>query len=250
MTGRGRAGACAVLIAGVLLAGCSGHHDAPVPPLHARAGAPVDAFWAFAAPALARRYEDGPAHKPVESRDMVPRLIAIGADGGIEAGEFKVSAADATWWKMERARTENGRTSGHYTLGGPRWRLDVHTVDGSPITEVTIDRDGATPQILYSYASNGQRGPLPATALYTLLATLTGTGAQTLSVPGQPPAAAVTVDPQAGRIVYKGRTYGLAGTRDEGLYYADGELRYDGQVDASTALRVEYRDGKLVSVSD
>ena len=248
MTGRG---ACWALCAGLLVAGCSRPQDAPVPPLHARAGAPVDAFWAFAAPALARRYEDGPAHKPLESRDMVPRLIAIGTDGAIDAEEFKVSAADATWWRMERARTEDGSTSGHYTLGGPKWRLDVHTVDGSPITEVTIDREGATPQILYSYASNGQRGPLPATPLHTLLAGLTRAGAQALPAPGQPQAAAAaTVDPAAGKIVFKGRTYSLAGTRDEALYYADGALRYDGQVDASTALRIEYRDGKLVAVSD
>jgi len=249
VTGRGRNGARAALYAGLLVAGCSRYQDA-VPPLHARAGAPVDAFWTFAAPALARRYEDGPAHKPVESPDMMPRLVAIAPDGSIEAGDFKVSAADATWWKMDRARTEEDSTSGHYTLGGPQWRLDVHTVDGSPITEVTIDRDGAKPQILYSYASNGRRGPLPATPLHTLLAALTGTKVQTLSAPGQPPAAAATVDPQAGRIAFKGRTYSLADTRDESLYYADGELRYDGQVDASTALRIEYRDGKLVSVSE
>ena len=247
MTGRGaRWALCACL----LVAGCSRPQDAPAPPLHARAGAPVDAFWTFAAPALARRYEDGPVHKPLESRDMKPRLIAIGADGTIAAEEFRVSAADATWWRMERARTEDGSTSGHYTLGGPKWRLDVHTVDGSPLTEVTIDREGAKPQVLYSYASNGQRGPLPATPLYTLLAGMTGTGVQTLPAPGQPGAAAATVDPKAGRIVFKGRTYSLAGTRDEALYYADRELRYDGQVDASTSLRIEYRDGKLVSVSD
>lgn len=250
MTGRTSNGARAALVACLLVAGCSRHQDASVPPLHARAGAPVDAFWTFAVPALARRYEDGPAHDPVQSKDMVPRLIMIGADGSIEAGDFKVSAVEATWWKMERARTEDGSTSGHYTLGGPKWRLDVHTVDGSPITEVTIDREGATPQILYSYASDGQRRPLPATPLYKLLAALTGAGAQALPAPGQSSAAATTVDPAAGRIVFKGRTYSLAGTRDESLYYADGELRYDGQVDASTALRVEYRDGKLVSVSE
>lgn len=249
MTNRGRNGARAALYAGLLVAGCS-RHEETVPPLHARAGTQVDAFWTFAAPALARRYEDGPTHKPIESPDMMPRLVAIAPDGSIEAGDFKVSAADATWWKMDRARTEDGSTSGHYTLGGPRWRLDVHTVDGSPVTEVTIDREGATPQILYSYASNGQRGPLPATPLHTLLATLTGAGAQTVSVPGQPPAAAATVDPQAGHIVFKGRTYRLADTRDESLYYADGELRYDGQVDASTTLRIEYRDGKLASISE
>jgi hypothetical protein len=249
VTDRARNGARAVLCAGLLVAGCGRHQDA-VPPLHARAGASVDAFWTFAAPALARRFEDGPVHKPVESPDMMPRLIAIAPDGSIEAGDFKVSATDATWWKMDRARTEEGSMSGHYTLGGPQWRLDVHTVDGSPVTEVTIDREGARPQILYSYASNGQRGPLPATALYTLLAALTGTKVQTLSAPDQPAAAATTVDPQAGRIVFKGRTYNLAGTRDESLYYADGQLRYDGQVDASTALRVEYRAGKLVSVSE
>lgn len=248
MTGRGRNGARAALCACLLAAGCSRHQEAV--PLHARAGAPVDAFWTFAAPALARRYEDGPVHKPVESPDMMPRLIAIGADGSIEAGEFKVSAADATWWKMDRTRTQEGSTAGHYTLGGPRWRLDVHTVDGSPVTEVTIDREGARPQILYSYASNGQRGPLPATPLHPLLAALAGTKVQTLSAPGQPPAAAATVDPQAGQIVFKGRTYSLARTRDESLYYADGELRYDGQVDASTTLRIAYRDGKLVSVSE
>lgn len=218
--------------------------------LHSRAGAPVDAFWTFAAPALARRYEDGPAHEPVELPDLMPRVIVIGADGSIEAGDFRVSAADATWWRMERARTEDGGTSGHYTLGGAQWRLDVHTVDGSPITEVTIDREGATPQILYSYASDGRRGPLPATPLYTLLAALTGAGLQTLSAPGQPPAMAATVDPQTGRIDFEGRTYSVADTRDEALYYADGELRYDAQADASAALRVAYRDGKLVSVSD
>lgn len=250
MTGRGaRRALCACL----LLAGCSrpgadaGPPVAPVtspPPLHAKAGPAVDGFWSVAAPVMVRRYEEVSSEPALNnSPDIRSDAIAIAADGSIDAGKFRARMADATSWTLQRSDNGDGGMSTIYSLGGDGWQFGVHLHDGSDLVEAMLDREAATPRIVYSTATVPRSTRPAARPAYEVAGRLVAPGVQTL-----PGAAGTEVDLAAGRIVKGGRTFSLAGTRVETARYADGELTYQGVTEQVESFTIAYRDGRLTRI--
>lgn len=240
-------------LACLLAAGCSRHgaDAAPpvppatsLPPLHAKAGPAVDGFWSVAAPVMVRRYDDvSPEPALNNSRDISSHPIAIAPDGGIDAGKFRARMADATSWTLQRSGIEGGGMSTIYSLGGDGWQFGVHLSDDSDLAEAMFDREAATPRIVYATATVPRATRPAARPAYEVAGRLVAPGVQTL-----PGAGRTEVDLAAGRIVIGGRTFSLAGIREETVQYADGRLTYLGTTPQVEGFTIEYRDGRLARV--